>query len=101
MVVIMDKFDVILFSDNDVEIEVNVSPLEDTVWLSQRQIADLFNKERSVISRHISNVFKEGELSESTSVQKMHRSDAYRPEMQYNLDVVISVGYRGFQKMGE
>ena len=83
----MDKFDVIIFRDNDVEIEVNVSPQEETVWLSQKQIAELFNKERSVISRHILNVFRDGELDESTSVQKMHRSDAYRPEMQYNLDV--------------
>lgn len=96
----MDKLDVIVFKDNDVEIEVNVSPLEDTVWLSQKQIAELFDKERSVISKHISNVFKEGELDESASVQKMHRSDAYRPEMQYNLDVVISVGYRVHSNKG-
>jgi len=96
----MDKFDVIIFRDNDVEIEVNVSPQEETVWLSQKQIAELFNKERSVISRHILNVFRDGELDESTSVQKMHRSDAYRPEMQYNLDVVISVGYRVHSNKG-
>lgn len=96
----MDKFDVIIFKDNDVEIEVKVSPQEETVWLSQKQIADLFNKERSVISRHISSVFRDGELDESTSVQKMHRSDAYRPEMQYNLDVVISVGYRVHSNKG-
>jgi hypothetical protein len=96
----MEKFDVLIFKDNDVEIEVNVSPHEETVWLSQKQIAELFNKERSVISRHIHNVFREGELDESTSVQKMHRTDAYRPEMQYNLDVVISVGYRVHSQKG-
>jgi hypothetical protein len=96
----MEKFDVLIFKDNDVEIEVNVSPHEETVWLSQKQIAELFNKERSVISRHIHNVFREGELDESTSVQKMHRTDAYRPEKQYNLDVVISVGYRVHSQKG-
>lgn len=90
----MNQFDVIVFRDLDLEIEVNVSPEEETVWLSQKQIAVLFGKERSVISRHISNVFREGELDQSTSVQKIHRSDAYRPEMRFNLDVVISVGYR-------
>lgn len=68
-------FDVVKFVENGLEIDVNVSPNEDTVWLTKEQIALLFGRDRSVISRHIINIYKEGELDEATSVQKMHRSN--------------------------
>lgn len=65
----------------------------DTLWMTQAQIADLFGRDRTTITRHINNVIEEGELDEATSVQKVHISLG-RPVAIYNLDMVISVGYR-------
>lgn len=65
----------------------------DTLWMTQAQIANLFGKDVSTISRHIANVFEEGELDETTSLQKVQTTTG-RPATLYDLDVVISVGYR-------
>lgn len=65
----------------------------ETLWMTQAQIAELFGRDRTTITRHINNVFEEGELEEETSVQKVHISLG-RPLTIYNLDMVISVGYR-------
>lgn len=65
----------------------------DTLWMTQAQIGSLFGRERSVITKHINNIIEEGELDENTSVQKMHKTQG-RPAALYNLDMVISVGYR-------
>lgn len=65
----------------------------DSLWMTQAQIAELFGRDRSTITKHVSNIFDEGELEEETSVQKLHRSQG-RPATLYSLDVVISVGYR-------
>lgn len=93
------KYELVKFVNNNLELEVNVSPYEDTVWLTKDQIALLFDRDRTVISRHINNIYKEGELDRSTSVHFLHISPSYvnpehRPPQYYNLDVVISVGYR-------
>ena len=101
----MGSFELIKFRDNELELDVNVSPEEDTIWLTQGQMAILFEKNQGVISRHINDVFKEGELDKGTSMQKMHKSPDeinpnYRPPVYYNLDVVISVGYRVKSKRG-
>ncbi|MBM4200550.1 MAG: virulence RhuM family protein, partial [Gammaproteobacteria bacterium] len=79
--------------------EITGSALEvrierETVWLSRQQLAQLFGRDRSVIGRHISAVFTEGELDEKSNVQKMHIPPADKPIAFYNLDVIISVGYR-------
>lgn len=66
----------------------------DTVWLSQQQIGHLFGRDRSVIGRHVAAVFADGELDEISNVQKMHIPPADKPTAFYNLDVIISVGYR-------
>ncbi len=65
----------------------------ETLWMTQAQIGQLFGRDVSTISRHIANVFEEGELSESTSLQKVQTTTG-RPATLYNLDMVISVGYR-------
>ncbi|MFG1375760.1 RhuM family protein [Xanthobacter autotrophicus] len=65
----------------------------ETLWMTQAQIGHLFGRDVSTISRHIANVFEEGELDESTSLQKVQTTTG-RPASLYNLDVVISVGYR-------
>lgn len=96
------KNDIVLFIDDDLKLEVPVSPEQDTVWLSLDQMAELFEKDRSVIGRHVRNIFKEGELEESTSGQIMPGSTNlnHRPAKTYNLDVIISVGYRVKSKRG-
>jgi prophage maintenance system killer protein len=66
----------------------------DTVWLSQDQLSVLFERDQSVISRHISNVFKEGELDKKSNMQKMHIANSDKPVSLFCLDVIISVGYR-------
>lgn len=68
----------------------------DTVWLTQDQMAELFDAARSTITYHVSNVFKEGEVDKNTSVEIFDGSTnkASRPPKYYNLDVIISVGYR-------
>lgn len=85
---------VVLFSDNDINLEVNISPDEDTVWLSQSQMAELFERDQSVIARHIRNIFKDGELEEKSNMQFLHTANSDKPVKIYNLDVIISVGYR-------
>lgn len=78
--------------DNTLQLDVQVS--DETVWLTQQQMAELFQKDQSVIARHINNIFKEGELDES-NMQILHNTMfKYRPTKVYNLDVIISVGYR-------
>ena len=66
----------------------------DTVWLSQAQMVDLFERDQSVVSRHLRNVFVEGELDAGSNMQKMHIAGSAKPTTFYSLDVVISVGYR-------
>ncbi len=72
----------------------------DTVWLSKAQMAELFQRDRSVISRHIKNIFEEGELSRESNVQILHVAFSDKPVEFYNLDVIISVGYRVKSKRG-
>ncbi len=85
-------------SDNQTQIEVKFDA--QTVWLTQLQIAELFQRDRTVITKHINNVFSEGELDEKSNVQKMHIANSDKPIAYYNLDVIISVGYRVKSKRG-
>jgi hypothetical protein len=101
---------VLLYQSADGEIRLDVQLQQETVWLTQAQMADLFARDQGVISRHIKNVFSTDELDElgsvqkmhiaspdnssGTSMHKMHRSPFGRPTSYYNLDVIISVGYR-------
>lgn len=86
------KNEVIIFENQKVKLEVNMKG--ETVWLTQEQMGKLFEKDRTVIARHISNIFKDGELDEKSNVQKMHFANSDKPVSVYNLDVIISVGYR-------
>ena len=94
----MNNYELIKFRDNEFELDVNVSPEEDTVWLTKDQIALLFDRDRTVISRHINKIYKECELEEKgTCAKNAHvpqtRNRTYESNL-YNLDVIISVGYR-------
>ncbi|HZJ89681.1 MAG TPA: virulence protein RhuM/Fic/DOC family protein [Bacilli bacterium] len=104
--------EIIIFKDNDFELQVKITPDKDTVWLTQEQIAKLFDKNKSTVSRHISNIFKSNELDPIDSVAKnateLNIVDYRTGKMQkvvrqmdyYNLDVIISVGYRVNSKRG-
>ena len=86
------KNEIILFENQGVKLEVNLS--EETVWLTQKQMAELFGKDQNTINDHINNIFKEGELEENTSTGISGKSSGGRKPKYYNLDVIISVGYR-------
>jgi prophage maintenance system killer protein len=73
---------------------ISVHVRQESVWLSQEQIAILFERDQSVISRHINNVFKERELAQESNMQKMQIAKSDKPILLYSLDVIISVGYR-------
>jgi hypothetical protein len=73
---------------------LNVQLSNETVWLNQEQLTLLFERDQSVISRHLANVFKEEELDKKSNMQKMHIANSDKPVWFYNLDVIISVGYR-------
>jgi prophage maintenance system killer protein len=74
--------------------EIQVRLEQDTVWLSQTELVVLFERDQSVISRHIRNVFAEGEVEAQSNMQKMHSANSDKPIALYSLDVIISVGYR-------
>ena len=70
----MEKKEIVLFTDGNIALEVPITPEHDTVWLTQEQMSELFDTARSSIAYHISNIFKEGELDKSTSVEIFDRS---------------------------
>jgi len=86
--------EVVLYNPDDtIRLEVRMN--DETVWLTQAQMAELFGKDQSVIARHISNVFKEGEQEKESNMQILHNTlSKYKPTTLYSLDVIISVGYR-------
>jgi len=99
----MNKYEIVKFVDDEVKLDVNISPLEKTIWINIEQISVLLERDRSVISKHIKNIFLEGELlEESVCAFFAHTANdgkIYNVKY-YNLDVVISVGYRVKSKRG-
>ena len=102
----MKNLEIVKFNNGDFELDVSVSPSEDTVWLTKEQIALLFGRDRTVITKHIQNVYKEKELDEKSTcaknaqVQIESDREVIREKKFYNLDVIISVGYRVHSKNG-
>jgi hypothetical protein len=84
----------ILYQTEDGQTQIQVVMQGETVWLTQKEMADLFQRDQSVISRHINNTFKEGELEAVSSMHFLHIAGSDKPIAYYNLDVIISVGYR-------
>ena len=83
--------EIVLFESSDAEVRLPVNLEDDTVWLSQAQMAELFGRSVAVVSRHIANVFAEKELVKAGN---LHIAGASKPVAFYSLDVIISVGYR-------
>ena len=97
------KYDVVKFVDEEFELSVNVSPKEETVWLSLDEMSLLFERDRSVIGKHIRKIYQENELDEKTTRAKnaRHLKDGRIFQVDvYNLDVIIAVGYRVNSKRG-
>lgn len=86
--------DIIIYNTNDGKASIKLYADNGTVWLTQAQIAELFNKERSGISKHIKNIFDEGELVEKSNVNFLHIANSDKPVAFYSLDVILAVGFR-------
>ncbi len=91
---------VVLYTAQDGSIALDVTLKGETVWLTQKQMSILFDTERSVVTKHLRNIFSTGELDEKSNVQKMHIASSDKPIALYNLDAIISVGYRVNSKRG-
>ena len=86
--------EIIIYQTEDGQTKIQTRFENETVWLTKEQIVALFQRDQSVISRHIKNVFDEGELDRESNMQKLHIANSDKPVTLYNLDVIISVGYR-------
>ena len=90
----MENNNIVIYQTEDGSTRIDVKLENETVWLTQAQMAELFQKDRTVITRHINNVFREKELDEKSNVHFLHFAFSDKPVKIYSLDVVISVGYR-------
>ena len=95
----MAKNEIVLFTDGNTEIEVQISPELETVWLTQKQMGELFGVKQATLSEHINNIIDIGELDE-TSIGFSDKSSGGRKPKIYNLDMILSVGYRVNSKRG-
>ena len=91
--------EIVIFTDGDVNIEVQINPEEETVWLTQKQMGELFGVKQATLSEHINNIIMSGELDE-TSIGFSDKSTGGRRPKIYNLDMILSVGYRVNSKRG-
>ena len=89
-----EKYEIVKFVDNGFELEVNVSPAEDTVWLSQQQMSELFDVDRTRITRHINAAIQDGEITEASNVRKTHFTGSHKPAKLYDLEAIVAIGYR-------
>ena len=97
----MEENKIVIYQTEDGQTQIDVRLENETVWLTQAQMAELFQKDQSVVARHINNLFKEGELQKDSNMHFLHNTQyKYRPTTIYSLDVIISVGYRVHSKRG-
>ena len=93
------KKEFVIYQGKSGEIAFKGDIKKETIWASQAQIVALFDVDQSVVSRHIKNVFKDGEISEKSNMQKMHIANSDKPVALYSLDVILAVGYRTNSKV--
>lgn len=96
----LEKNEIVIFETEDNEVKLPVMVEDETVWLNQAQMVELFQRDVSVISRHIKNVFRENEVDEKSNLHFLHIANSDKPVAFYSLDVIISVGYRVKSKRG-
>ncbi|NTW69428.1 MAG: virulence protein RhuM/Fic/DOC family protein [Chlorobiaceae bacterium] len=97
---LLEKGELIIYTAPDGNILTEARLENETIWMSEQQIALVFERDRTVIGRHIKNIIKTGELAEKSNVQKMHIANSDKPVVFYNLDMILSVGYRVNSKRG-
>jgi prophage maintenance system killer protein len=96
----MNKGEIIIYQAADGTTNLDVRLEEETVWLTQAQMVMLFERDRTVITKHINNIFNENELDEKSNVHFLHIANSDKPVKLYSLDVIISVGYRVKSRRG-
>ena len=96
----MAEKELVLFESADKSVSLSVPFENDTVWLNQNQMIELFQRDQSVISRHIKNVFDEKEVEIESNMHFLHNAFSDKPVAYYSLDVIFSVGYRVKSKRG-
>ena len=92
--IIIEKYELVKFIDHDLELDITISPEEENIWLSKNQISELFDRDRSVISKHIKKIFQDLECDFKSNVQKMHVANSDKLVEFYSLDVIIAVGFK-------
>ena len=92
--------EIVIYESAEVGARVEVRLEKETVWLTQQQMSELFERDRTVIARHLRNIFSSGELAEESNVQKMHFPNSDKPVALYSLDAILSVGYRVNSRRG-
>ena len=88
------KYEVVKFIDDNIELDVNIDPYSETIWLTQSQMSILFGVDISRISRHIKNALNEEEINSQRNLRKTQIANSDKLVYLYDLDVIISVGYR-------
>ena len=96
----MAEKEIVLFESEDKSVSLSVPFENETVWLNQSQMTQLFSVDRTVITKHVNNIFKEQEVDEKSNVQFLHIANSDKSVKFYSLDVIISVGYRVKSKRG-
>lgn len=96
----MRQENLVIFESEDRNVELRVPIEDETVWLTQAQMKLLFEVDRTVVTKHINNIFRDGELEEKGNVHFLHIANSDKPVKFYSLDVIISVGYRVKSKRG-
>lgn len=92
--------EIVIYESAEAGSRVEVRLEDETVWLTQQQMSELFDRDRTVIARHLRSIFSSGELIEESNVQKMHFPNSDRPVSLYSLDAILSVGYRVNSRRG-
>ena len=93
------KKEIIIYQTKSGALEFKGDFQRETIWANQAQIVELFGVDQSVVSRHVRNIFKDGEVEEKSNMQKMHIASSDKPIVLYSLDVILSVGYRTNSKV--
>jgi len=93
------KKEIIIYQAKSGAIELRGDFKCETIWATQAQIVSLFDVDQSVVSRHIKNIFKDGEIEKKSNMQKMHNANSDKPVVSYSLDVILGIGYRTNSKV--
>ncbi len=94
-----EKKNIVIYRAKNGAIELRGDISHETIWATQAQIVELFEVDQSVVSRHIRNIFKDGEIKQKSNMQKMHIANSDKPVTYYSLDMILGVGYRTNSKI--